>query len=217
MCSNYPVLCTPDWTKQFIMETNTSGYALGVVIAQEFKDGIHPIAFHSRSLLPAEKNYDAHNKELAGVIFGFKCGRCYDPVLHPFIFFFTLLLFQSRDLERHLTFSRDLCHMVDHLTFLSHDHPIVLASSLFYYLDRLLFTFSIVPALLFLTPLFSRPIVRLLRTLSQVAASVVYKPACIVERGLKPDLVSNPSVVAPQTLSVCPSPLPLSHLPLGRL
>ena len=57
------------------METDTSGYALGVVIAQEFEDGIHPIAFHSRSLLPAEKNYNAHDKELTGVIFGFKCGR----------------------------------------------------------------------------------------------------------------------------------------------
>jgi len=75
MCSSYPVLRTPDWTKQFVMETDASGYALGVVIAQEFKDGIHPITFHSRSLLPAEKNYDAHDKELAGVIFGFKCGR----------------------------------------------------------------------------------------------------------------------------------------------
>jgi len=75
VCSNYPVLCTLDWSKQFIMETNASGYALGVVIAQEFEDGIHPIAFHSRSLLPVEKNYDAHDKELAAVIFGFKCGR----------------------------------------------------------------------------------------------------------------------------------------------
>jgi len=53
--------------------------------------------------------------------------------------------------------------------------------------------------------------------LSQVAASVVYKLACIVERGLKPDLVFYPSVVAPQTFLVCPSPLSLSHLPLGRL
>jgi len=56
------------------METDTSGYILGVVIAQEFEDRIHPIAFHLRSLLPAEKNYDAHNKELTGVTFGFKCG-----------------------------------------------------------------------------------------------------------------------------------------------
>jgi len=57
---------------------------------------------------------------------------CYDPVLPPFYFSFTLLLFQSRDLEHHLTFSRDLCHMVDHLTshltFLSHDHLIVLTA-----------------------------------------------------------------------------------------
>jgi len=57
------------------MEMDASGYTLRVVIAQEFEDGIHPIAFHSRSLLPTEKNYDAHDKELAGVIFGFKCGH----------------------------------------------------------------------------------------------------------------------------------------------
>jgi len=36
---------------------------------------MHPIAFHSRSLLPAERNYDVHDRELAGVVFGFKCGR----------------------------------------------------------------------------------------------------------------------------------------------
>jgi len=74
ICTNYPVLCTPDWTKQFVMETNASGYALRVVIAHKFEDSIHPIAFYSRSLLPAEKNYNTHNKELASVIFGFKCG-----------------------------------------------------------------------------------------------------------------------------------------------
>ena len=56
------------------MHTDVSGYVLGVVIAQEHDDGIHPIAFHLCSLLPTEKNYDVHNKELAGIIFGFKCG-----------------------------------------------------------------------------------------------------------------------------------------------
>jgi RNase H-like domain found in reverse transcriptase/Reverse transcriptase (RNA-dependent DNA polymerase)/Integrase zinc binding domain/Chromo (CHRromatin Organisation MOdifier) domain/Aspartyl protease len=74
-CTSYPVLYTPDWTRPFIMETNASGFALGAVIAQEFADGTHPIAFHSRSLHPAKKNYDAHDKELAGIVFGFKCGR----------------------------------------------------------------------------------------------------------------------------------------------
>ena len=74
-CAEEPVLRTPDWNKQFIMQTDASGYALGVVIQQQHEDGLHPIAFHSRSLLPAERNYDVHDKELAGVIFGFKCAR----------------------------------------------------------------------------------------------------------------------------------------------
>jgi hypothetical protein len=73
-CTAYPVLRTPDWKQLFIMETDTSGFALGVVIAQEFEDGIHPIAYHARSLAPAEKNYNTHDKELAGVIYRFKCG-----------------------------------------------------------------------------------------------------------------------------------------------
>jgi len=75
LCTVYPVLQTPDWEQPFIMETDASGYALGAVLMQEFEDGVHPIAFHSRSLLPAERNYDAHDKELAGVVYGFKCGR----------------------------------------------------------------------------------------------------------------------------------------------
>ena len=44
---------------------------------QEYEDEIHPITFHFRSLLLAEKNYDVHDKELAGVVFGFKCGCPY--------------------------------------------------------------------------------------------------------------------------------------------
>src|SRR3984885_6630266 len=75
LCTSYPVLRTSDWEKQFIMETDASGYALGAVLMQEFEDGLHPIAFHSRSLLPAECNYDAHDKELAAVVYGFKCAR----------------------------------------------------------------------------------------------------------------------------------------------
>jgi len=73
ICASYLVLQTPDWNRQFILETDASRYALGAVIMQEFDDGVHPISFNSRSLLPAEKNYDAHDKELAGMIFGFKC------------------------------------------------------------------------------------------------------------------------------------------------
>jgi hypothetical protein len=74
-CTTYPVLRTPDWTKQFVLETDASDYALGAVIMQEYEDGLHPVAFHSRSLNPAERNYNTHNKELGGIVFGFKCAR----------------------------------------------------------------------------------------------------------------------------------------------
>jgi len=74
ICASYPVLRTPDWSCQFILETDASGYTLGAVIMQQFDDGVHLISFNLQSLLPAEKNYDAHDKELAGMIFGFKCG-----------------------------------------------------------------------------------------------------------------------------------------------
>ena len=75
ICVIGPVLRVPSWNKPFIMETDASGYTLGVVIAQPHEDGIHPIAFHSHSLMPAERNYDAHNKEMLGVIYGLKMGR----------------------------------------------------------------------------------------------------------------------------------------------
>jgi len=57
------------------METDASGYALGAVIAQLHDNGIHPIAFHSCSLAPAERNYNAHNKEMLGIVYGLKMGR----------------------------------------------------------------------------------------------------------------------------------------------
>ncbi len=59
------------------MDTNASDFALGVIISQEFTDGRHPIAFHSRTLLPAEKNYNIHDKEMAAIIYGFKSGCLY--------------------------------------------------------------------------------------------------------------------------------------------
>jgi reverse transcriptase-like protein len=48
------MLRSPDWTKQFFMDTDVSDFALGAVISQEFDDGRHPIAFHSHTLLLAE-------------------------------------------------------------------------------------------------------------------------------------------------------------------
>jgi reverse transcriptase-like protein/integrase-like protein len=77
LCSSYPMLQSLDWTKQFFMDTDTSNFTLGAVISQEFNDRRHPITFHSHTLLPAEWNYDVHNKEMATIVYGFKCACPY--------------------------------------------------------------------------------------------------------------------------------------------
>jgi RNase H-like domain found in reverse transcriptase len=47
VCTESPVLRALDWTQHFILETDTSGFTLGAVIAQDFDDGIHLIVFYS--------------------------------------------------------------------------------------------------------------------------------------------------------------------------
>ncbi|MBW0520823.1 hypothetical protein O181_060538 [Austropuccinia psidii MF-1] len=51
-----------------IVETNASDYALGAVLSHVDDSGKHPIAFDSHKLLPAELNYEIHDKELLGIV-----------------------------------------------------------------------------------------------------------------------------------------------------
>ena len=59
-----PVLVFPDFDKPFLLETDASKEGLGVVLSQKQSYGwYHPIAFGSRSLTPAEKNYHSSKLE----------------------------------------------------------------------------------------------------------------------------------------------------------
>ena len=61
-----------------IIETDASDYALGAVCSQSDPDNVlHPIAFYSRKLLPAEINYQIYDKELLAIIAAFKHWRHY--------------------------------------------------------------------------------------------------------------------------------------------
>ena len=52
------------------IETDASDYAIGAVFNQVGDDGlIHPIAFISRTLQPAEQNYDIFDKEMLAIFF----------------------------------------------------------------------------------------------------------------------------------------------------
>ena len=73
-----PVLIHPNPEKTFYLETDASGLALGAVLSQIGPDGyLHPIAYWSRSFLPAELNYDTHDKELLAIIDSLKHWRLY--------------------------------------------------------------------------------------------------------------------------------------------
>ena len=58
-----PVLCYPDFTKPFVLHTDASGYGLGAVLYQEQEEKLRIVAFASRTLKPAEKNYHSSRLE----------------------------------------------------------------------------------------------------------------------------------------------------------
>ena len=65
----YPVLRFPMWEEKFILNYDTSNTATAVTVTQKFHDGEHPIAHTSRGLSKAERNYQAHKKELLGFVY----------------------------------------------------------------------------------------------------------------------------------------------------
>lgn len=73
-----PILVQHDPQKVTTIETDASDYAIGMRMTQPGEDGKpRPIAFHSRKLIPAELNYDIHDKELLAIVVAFKVWRVY--------------------------------------------------------------------------------------------------------------------------------------------
>jgi hypothetical protein len=64
-----PVLMQPDQTKPFEVEVNASNYAIGAVLMQKDDNGkMHLVAFFSKTMNKAQRNYDVYNQELMGVV-----------------------------------------------------------------------------------------------------------------------------------------------------
>jgi len=64
-----PVLLLPDYSKPFTLITDASDYATGAILEQEdaFRRS-HLVAYYSKSLQPAERNYEIYDKELLAII-----------------------------------------------------------------------------------------------------------------------------------------------------
>ncbi len=61
-----PILITSDTSRQLIVEVDASNVGVGAVLSQCFPqdDRVHPCAFFSYRLSPAERNYNVGNREL---------------------------------------------------------------------------------------------------------------------------------------------------------
>lgn len=63
-----PVLVLPDPKLPFVVHTDASGFAVGAVLQQDQGNGLQPIAFLSKKMLPAETRYPVHEQELLAII-----------------------------------------------------------------------------------------------------------------------------------------------------
>ena len=65
-----PVLISPDSTKPFHIEADSSDFATGAVLSQVSLEDErwNPVAFLSKSLSPTKHNYEIHDKEMLVII-----------------------------------------------------------------------------------------------------------------------------------------------------
>lgn len=72
-----PVLTCPDYNKPFEVHTDASNYGVGAMLTQTIDGKEHPIAYMSKSLSAAEKNYSITERETLAVLVALEHWRCY--------------------------------------------------------------------------------------------------------------------------------------------
>ena len=82
--SHTPILVHPRMDLPFTVTTDASGFAIGAVLSQDHGNGQQPVAFMSKKMLPAERNYPTHDKELLAIVRALSEWRCYlHGAAHP--------------------------------------------------------------------------------------------------------------------------------------
>ena len=67
--TKYPVLRAPDPNKNFILHTDASDVALGGILMQyDDDDNLHPIAYASKTLNDAQRNYSVSDREALAIV-----------------------------------------------------------------------------------------------------------------------------------------------------
>ena len=61
----------------FVIETDASNVAIGGVLSQDQGNGLQPIAYYSKKLTGAPRNYATHERELLAIVVAIKKWRAY--------------------------------------------------------------------------------------------------------------------------------------------
>lgn len=72
-----PILSCPNFDLPFEVHTDASNYGVGGLLTQTIDGVEHPIAYTSRTLTGAEKNYSITEREALAVLFALEHWRCY--------------------------------------------------------------------------------------------------------------------------------------------
>ncbi|SGY78585.1 BQ5605_C008g04896 [Microbotryum silenes-dioicae] len=79
------ILCHFNPLLPSIIETDASDFAISGILSQVTDGHLRPVAFMSRKMLPAEQNYEIHDKELLAIVECIKIWRHYlEGSQHPF-------------------------------------------------------------------------------------------------------------------------------------
>jgi len=71
-----PVLVTPDLDKEMRVEVDVSDFATGGVLSMKYEDEKwRPVAYISKLLNEAERNYEIHDKEMLAIIWCLEAWR----------------------------------------------------------------------------------------------------------------------------------------------
>ncbi|KAL0199907.1 hypothetical protein M9458_003094, partial [Cirrhinus mrigala] len=84
-----PILTHPDPQLPFVVEVDASTTGVGAVLSQQQQQGksteLHPCAYYSKKLSPAERNYDIGNRELLAIKLALEEWRHWlEGSIHPF-------------------------------------------------------------------------------------------------------------------------------------
>ena len=69
LVTSAPVLRYYERSRPTVLETDSSDYVNGGVLSQADDEGVlHPVAFYSKNMVPAECNYEIYDKELLAIV-----------------------------------------------------------------------------------------------------------------------------------------------------